>query len=158
MERRKNIRHRPPRLARLFSNLRPFYFVTFNTHARRKILACPEIHETFRAFCRKAVNHHVAVGRYVILPDHIHMFVVMPAEGILLARWVQSLRANVGKTLLALGHAKPHWQEGFFDHLLRSGESYTEKWAYVLQNPVRAGLAGRTEDWPYQGEIETITF
>lgn len=81
--------------------------------SRRNILACPVIHETFQAFCRKAVNHHVAVGRYVILPDHVHLFVVMPAEGIPLARWVQSLRANSGKTLLALGHAKPHWQEGF---------------------------------------------
>lgn len=32
MEREENMRHRPPRLTRLFSNLRPFYFVTFNTH------------------------------------------------------------------------------------------------------------------------------
>lgn len=126
--------------------------------SRRNILACPVIHETFQAFCRKAVNHHVAVGRYVILPDHVHLFVVMPAEGIPLARWVQSLRANSGKTLLALGHAKPHWQEGFFDHLLRSGESYAEKWVYVMQNPVRAGLVGRAEDWPYQGEIGPIRF
>jgi len=35
---------------------------------------------------------------------------------------------------------RPHWQDGFFDHLLRSDESYGEKWNYVLQNPVRAGL------------------
>jgi putative transposase len=42
------------------------------------------------------------------------------------------------------------WEEGFFDHLLRSDESMSEKWDYVVQNPVRAGLVKRAEDWPYQ--------
>ena len=48
------------------------------------------------------------------------------------------------------------WQTGFFDHVLRSGESYGEKWEYVRMNPVRAGLAARPEDWPYAGEIEVL--
>ena len=69
------------------------------------------------------------------------------------ARWVQSLRSVLGKALLGLGHQKPHWQEGFFDHLLRSEDSYAQKCIYVYMNPVRANLCGRPEDWPYQGEI-----
>jgi putative transposase len=52
----------------------------------------------------------------------------------------------------------PHWQEGFFDHLLRGGDSYAEKWEYVRQNPVRAGLATSHEDLPYQGEIVWLPF
>ena len=50
------------------------------------------------------------------------------------------------------------WQDGFFDHLLRSGESYAEKWNYVRMNPVRAGLVARPEDWPYSGEIEKLSW
>jgi putative transposase len=49
-------------------------------------------------------------------------------------------------------------QEGFFDHLLRSYESYTQKWDYVRMNPVRAQLSKTPEDWPYQGEIVRIPF
>ena len=30
------------------------------------------------------------------------------------------------------------WQEEFFDHVLRSSESYSQKWDYVKENPVRA--------------------
>jgi putative transposase len=45
------------------------------------------------------------------------------------------------------------WQPGFFDHLLRSSESYSEKWEYVRLNPVRKGLVDRPEEWPYQGQI-----
>ena len=44
----------------------------------------------------------------------------------------------------------------FFDHLLRSEESYAQKWDYVRENPVRAGLVKNVEDWPYAGELITI--
>ena len=37
--------------------------------------------------------------------------------------------------------------------VLRSEESYSQKWVYVAENPVRKSLATRPEDWPYQGEI-----
>jgi REP element-mobilizing transposase RayT len=48
------------------------------------------------------------------------------------------------------------WQEEFFDHVLRSNESYSQKWDYVRENPVRAGLVEKAEDWPRQGEIESL--
>jgi hypothetical protein len=39
-----------------------------------------------------------------------------------------------------------------------SSESYSDKWQYVQQNPVRAGLAVRVEDWLYRGTINDLTF
>ena len=45
------------------------------------------------------------------------------------------------------------WQRGFFDHVLRKDESYGQKWTYVRDNPVRAGLVANADDWPYAGEI-----
>jgi len=92
------------------------------------------------------------------MPDHVHLFVRMPIGGIRLQDWMKSLKAVLGKILVNLEYPKPHWQEGFFDHVLRSGESYAEKWAYVRDNPVRAGLVQKSEDWPYQGEIFSIHF
>ncbi len=150
---------RPLRLEKVFSKHRPFYFVTFNTLDRLPILAHEEIHDALRSFCTRAREEHdIAVGRYILMPDHVHLFVALPPEGITLSNWVQSLRSVIGKTLLRLGHQKPHWQEGFFDHLLRSSESYSEKWSYVRMNAVRAGLCKRPEDWTYQGEIVDVRF
>jgi REP element-mobilizing transposase RayT len=151
-------RKRPPRLELLFSSVQPFYFVTFNTHQRLKLLARPEIHEVFRLFSERAEEHDVAVGRYVIMPDHVHLFVAIPATGITLSRWIHALRTVVGKELLRLGNQKPHWQEGSFDHVLRNAESYSQKWEYVRMNPIRAGLVEDPDDWPYQGEIVRIPF
>ena len=149
---------RPPRLGRLFDTARPFYFVTFNTYKRQRFLARAEVHEAFCIFCSRAQQHDVAVGRYVIMPDHVHLFAALPLDGITLPSWVQSLRNVMGKRLLHLGIHKPHWQEGFFDHLLRSYESYSQKWEYVHMNPVRAKLSETPEAWPYQGEIIPIPF
>ena len=41
------------------------------------------------------------------------------------------------------------WQKNFFDHRLRSEEEWEEKTHYIRQNPVRAGLVGSAEEWPY---------
>jgi putative transposase len=143
---------RPPRLPSIFPHLRPLFFVTFNTHPRRPLLADEPVHRVWLDFARCAPDHGAWPGRYVLMPDHVHLFVAL-ADDTDLSAWMQSLKAVLGKTLLVLGHAKPHWQEGFFDHLLRGGESYGAKWEYVRQNPVRKGLCARPEDWPYQGEV-----
>ncbi len=54
------------------------------------------------------------------------------------------------------GLQAPIWQAEFFDHLLRSQESYGQKWEYVRQNPLRAGLVQNPEDWLWQGEIYAL--
>ena len=148
---------RPPRLPTVFQNVRPFYFITFNVRDRQPRLACDSVHHAWLAFARRAPDHGASVGRYVVMPDHVHLFVWL-TDTTDLSRWGQSLKAVLGKTLLELGHNKPHWQEGFFDHLLRSGESYAEKWEYIRLNPVRKGLCARPEDWPYQGEMTPLEF
>ena len=75
-----------------------------------------------------------------------------------LTRWISLLKLALGKELVRLDYVRPHWQEGFFDHVLRNSESYSEKWEYVRMNPVRARLCERPEDWPYQGEIERVEY
>src|SRR5437016_11955812 len=41
------------------------------------------------------------------------------------------------------------WQRNFFDHRLRHDESLAEKFAYICQNPIRAGLISGEQNWPY---------
>lgn len=149
---------RPPRI-QLFPKVRPFYFVTFNTSKRQRILANDAIHRAFIAFAKTAhKEYQVSVGQYVIMPDHIHFFVSIPEDGIQLQAWIKSLKSILGKALFESGIDKPHWQEGFFDHVLRSGDSYSEKWNYVYLNPVRAGLVDKPADWRFSGEINRLSF
>lgn len=105
-----------------------------------------------------------SIGRYVIMPDHVHLFVRLEPQ-LPIKQWELGLKRAMGKALNASGLSPQHrpgqtlksfWQPGFFDHILRSDETYAEKWAYVQANPVRAGLVAEVSDWPYQGEIVFI--
>jgi REP element-mobilizing transposase RayT len=112
-----------------------------------------EAHEAFKCYAQRGIDEfNVAVGRYVIMPDHIHLF-VGGGPDFILERWVAGLKRAIS---VKLGCRDELWQPGFFDHVLRSNESYGEKWLYVRDNPVRAGLAAQAEDWPHQGEVVVI--
>jgi len=180
-----NLDGRPPRLKRLdrlFTG-QPLYFVTANTENRQPILANATLHRDFQRFCETGLTRGVFVGKYVLMPDHLHLFVAFGEEYVLglaeprrsqtaatasgavtvcdrrvspLSEWVKSLKNSLSKTLRAQNIPAPHWQKGFFDHVMRSEESYSEKWLYVAQNPVRKKLVGRSEDWRYQGEIHPL--
>ena len=151
---------RPRRLGRLETVFvdSPIYFVTACTVNRRKILAHSLIHEGFIQFGKNGPEHGAWIGKYVLMPDHLHVFVSLDDEKITLANWMKSLKNSLSKAMRAQKILRPHWQKTFFDHVLRSSESYGEKWEYVCENPVRAGLVKRTEDWPFQGEIFPLEY
>ncbi len=150
-------KHRLRRLELVFVRS-PIYFITVCTENRRDILATPEIQRTFLRFGKEGPLHGAWIGAYVLMPDHLHLFVVTDDEKIGISAWMKSLKNTISKTLRVNGVAPPHWQKTFFDHLLRSSESYSEKWNYVRENPVRAGLVAKAEDWPYVGEIFALEY
>ena len=41
------------------------------------------------------------------------------------------------------------WQEGFFDHRLRTDSEVNNKWDYIRRNPVVKGLCATEDDWPW---------
>jgi REP element-mobilizing transposase RayT len=136
----------------------PIYFVTMCVIARKHLLANDKVHKSVLAFAQKGEGIGALVGRYVIMPDHLHLFVSIDGQRTTLPKWMKSLKNALSKTLRVAGVPSPHWQKDFFDHVLRSGESYAQKWNYVRQNPVRAGLVSKAEDWPFAGEIFPLEF
>jgi len=93
--------HKPHRLRRLetvwTSRDRPLFFVTFCTAERHRWLNSAEIHQSFLKFCIQSPKRaSVWIGKYVLMPDHIHVFV--SAEGSQgLSRWVGSIKRHLAK-------------------------------------------------------------
>jgi putative transposase len=157
--------HRPPlqrkrRLARLdrIDVRHPIFFVTANTAKRRRILADPYLHDAFVSFALAGPKHGAWIGRYVLMPDHCHLFLAYDDERITLSNWAKSFKNSLSRAWRERQVAAPHWQKGIFDHLLRSDESATEKWNYVRENPVRAGLVEHPDDWQFAGEIFPLEY
>ena len=170
----------------------PIYFMTTCTLQRRAILACKEIAVILTDEWRNAHRRHGwSIGRYVIMPDHVHFFcraeLCAKALATFMQRWKEwtskrivrePVVAGIGgpgprPVVAGIGDPGPRpvvagigdpgptlsgrvWQEEFFDHVLRSSESYGQKWDYVKENPVRAGLVKNSGEWPWQGEIESL--
>ena len=79
---------------------------------------------------------------FLLMPDHLHMLVRFGREH----EMIQVVGA--WKRYAAWQHGIL-WQRNFFEHRLRSNESIEEKAAYILHNPVRAGLVEKVSDWPF---------
>jgi REP element-mobilizing transposase RayT len=100
-----------------------------------------------------------AVGRYSVMPDHIHFFATPWREDPRsLSDFIKNWKGWARHRIRERQGPIFRWQPEFFDHVLRSCESYGQKWDYVRMNPVRAGLVANPDDWRYQGELVEIAW
>ena len=124
---------------------RVIYFVTICVANRRQVLASESAFKAFKVELGKLDKWNVLAA--MLMPDHLHV----------IAAPINNRATRVGNFSGALKRGMRQglnpswtWQPGCFDRLLRSDESLHEKWLYVQENPVRAGLVKHWKDWPYQ--------
>jgi len=128
-------------------------YVTICSAKRRHILAFPSVHEAIVNAWSQASTW--LVGRYVVLPDHVHFFcapngIDAPALERWMCYWKSRATIGIGK------HKGEVWQRDHWDTQLRRGESYDEKWEYIRNNPVRHGYVNNADDWPFQGVLNEL--
>ncbi len=141
---------RAPAKSVLLSLDRPtLVFVTVCTARRERWLACDEVHARLGEVWRQEDRWHVT--SYLLMPDHLHFFAQPSALNIGFDEWVTAWKRRFGRMRPALPGGG--WQSLSFHHRIRSYEDACKKLDYMQQNPVRAGLVARTEDWPYRGSI-----
>ncbi len=89
----------------------------------------------------------------VVMPDHVHMIFTPltnreAMEVYSLAEIMNGVKgASAHRVNRILGRRGTVWQAESFDHVLRSSESLDAKILYLLENPARAGLVARWEDY-----------
>jgi hypothetical protein len=90
------------------------------------------------AFARIGEARGIAVGRHVLMPDHAHLFVQGNLDFVL-TQWVRLLKRDLSSVISI---RRPHWQKGFFDHVIRNSESYTGNGNTCVRTPCAQG------SWP----------
>jgi len=120
------------------------YFITLCVEHRRPVLDNPPAFRAIQAFCRQNENWLTIAA--VAMPDHFHALVCPRKDRD--ARITQ-FSAGLKRFVRRRTQAAWKWQDGVFDRLLRRDEFAESKWFYIRENPVRAGLVQRWEDWPY---------
>lgn len=120
------------------------YFVTICVAHRKPVLAN---NAAFSAFKRAVARlRHWKVLAAVLMPDHLHVVVAPEDRDAKVGNFSGALKRWIREEL----GASWKWQPGCFDRLMRSDESLHEKWRYLQENPVRAGLVSNSGNWPYQ--------
>src|SRR5687768_16784255 len=86
------------------------------------------------------------------MPDHLHLLVEARLADASLKEFVRVFKQRsafhwkrrFGGTL---------WQRSYFEHVLRRDEATIHVARYVIDNPVRAGLVSRIDEYPYVGSM-----
>jgi REP element-mobilizing transposase RayT len=129
------------------------HFVTFCTDRR---LVLPE---RVRAIVLECCLHHNGerfdLRVAVVMPDPVHMIFAplvnqRAMEIYSLAEIMDSVKGfSAHRVNKKLGRKGRVWQPESFDHVVRSSESLDAKIAYLLENPVRAGLVKEWAHYPW---------
>ncbi len=125
------------------------YLLTTTTHGRKPIfrefqLACCAARE-IRSISDSEI---VEVIAWVVMPDHIHLLVVLNGDD--LAALMRRLKSCSAIGINRLRNVSgPVWQKGYHDHALRADEDLRKAARYLVANPLRAGLVDAIGDYPF---------
>jgi len=144
-------RKHPARGVLISTNQPTIVFLTVCTEKRQPWLAQKVVQETLDQVWREADSW--LVGYYLLMPDHLHLFCAPRDLSFSLKQWL-----SYWKSQFTRKHLDKAWrfQRDGWDTRLRRSESYTEKWNYVRENPVRQGLVNRADDWPFWGMLNVL--
>jgi putative transposase len=131
------------------------YFFTVTLADRRSTILVDYVDSLRAAFRRARSERHFSVDAIVVLPDHLHAILTLPAaDSDFSGRWrrikghfstsiIKSLtpvtRYNNGDLAL--------WQRRYWEHTIRDENDFERHVDYIHFNPVKHRLVKRVPDW-----------
>jgi putative transposase len=120
------------------------YFITINCqHRGQALLTRPELAGPLLDSVKFQQERFIWFAYiFLLMPDHLHALLSFPPSQNTIQQTLTSWKRWTARQMGI------EWQRDFFEHGLRSNESWREKANYILANPVRKGLVKETVAWP----------
>ncbi len=130
------------------------YFLTFCTFNRvRAFTSKMHVEVAYVQIVRAARECSFAIPAYCFMPDHLHLLIEAKSESSDARDFIKRAKQYSG-----FCYSKTFgfrlWQRCGYDHVLRDDEKTLVVARYILQNPLRAHLVTRVEDYPFIGSPE----
>ena len=121
-----------------------YYFITICTHNRKCIFGSVNQLNKLGYIVNKHIllisKHYknVYVDKYVIMPNHIHLILVLKngSEKPNINQIIGQFKSGVSREIHNVISDIEIWQRSFHDHIIRNQNSYEKIWLYIDSNPV----------------------
>ena len=137
------------------------HFITFSCYRRQQFFNNRHVYDPF-PICleRMRQRFQMRVYGYVVMPEHVHLLLSEPENGIL-SDAIHFLKLSSSKRSRSqvsaqkkganLGHEVlgPFWQKRYYDRNVRDNREFIAALKYIHRNPVKRGLVEQPEDWPW---------
>ncbi len=143
------------------------HFITFSCYQRRPLLRQMSLQDDFLvALEQMRIQFAMRVYGYIVMPEHVHLLLSEPEDD-QMGKAMQVLKMRVSLAARRKGArvagGYPLWQSRYFDHNVRNHAGFVTQLRYIHRNPVKRGLCGAPEDWPWssflawaKGEIRIV--
>ncbi len=127
-----------------------YYSLTFSTLKREPILANPEVANIiFESFDWLESEERIKWLCVMVMPDHVHV-VFQLGKTHSLSSVIKSFKNFTAKQInVSLDRNDSVWQVAYHDHGIRQNEALNAIIQYCYENPLRRGLVGAAQDYPY---------
>lgn len=124
------------------------YFITASVAQNKFLFQAPPIAELFiEVLLHYREQDKYRLHEFVVMPNHFHLL-ISPEQT--LERALQLIKGGFSfRVKKQLGYGGEIWQSSFYDHRVRGAAEYVRIRSYIQENPVRAGLVGSPQEYPY---------
>lgn len=114
------------------------YFITFNT--KESTLSKQE-QKLVLQHIKNGNNKYYNLYAAVVMPDHVHL-ILLPNNTYDLAQILKGIKgASARKINQKRKSSGPIWMQESYDRIIRDENEFLEKMNYIVNNPVKKGLA-----------------
>ena len=117
------------------------------------LLANDPIVQTLIPMLQKSTSaFDCTVPIYCFMPDHLHLVIRGSSAESDSKAAIDEFKSLSGSWFYR-EQLSCHWQEDYWDHVIRFDADWKEQVRYVAHNPMTAGLIKDFREWPYLGSI-----
>ena len=128
-----------------------YYSLTWLCYARQNLFTQQDRFELVRAqFLRASEETGVVNVAYCYMPDHVHQLVKGQTAQADAKVYIKLAKQYSGYYFKQAFHVKL-WERDGFNRVLLGDYQPQSAAKYIIENPVRAGLVAKAEDYPYTG-------
>jgi putative transposase len=126
------------------------YFVSSTTIGRRSVFQSVPLANLFLDVLQAdRVKGRYKVHEFVLMPNHFHA-IITPAPEVSLEKAMQFIKGGFSfRVKREMNSNREIWQAGYNSHNIQDGRDYDKHREYVHENPMRARLAARPEEYAY---------